>query len=335
MIGVLLAGQSLAYYMANLADSCCEVPHADTHMWSVAAGAFITPTGNGLTAYLNRLRALTGGPVYAIVYAPGGTALLPLDDSGNGHWLGSIDAACIAVAQTALATVSGLQLNRIEWWQGQQDCFALGYSDMYNSYKNGLGSLLATFRTGLGNGFRFCIWPVGRLPTGQSQQVVRAQMVFSTTTAGVEPGPSSHDLLLLDGTHLQPQASAEMGRRGAENAYSSLNSPTELHGGAGPRIVQLSRSGNNLFVDVALRNGAFLRPTALTTNWVLFEASTFASSALCAGTAYGKTITLTGYAPIPVARIGHAAAQNYGGIDVYDSDGQVCLPLTPEMLVSS
>lgn len=333
MIGVLFAGQSLAYYMANASDSCCEAPHSDTHMWG-PGGAFITPTGNGLVAYCNRLRALSGQPVYAMMYAIGGSALLPLNNGGTGYWLGSIDGACVTDVNSMLATVPGLTLNRIEWWQGQQDCFAQGYSDPYSSYLNGLGSLLANFRAGFGSGFRFCVWPVGRLPSGQSQQIVRAQMVFATTTAGVEPGPSSHDLPLADSPHLTPQANAEMGRRGAENAWCSMNSNTELHGGAGPRIIQLTRSGNYLSAEVALRQGAWLLPTSEITNWLIFDKATYALIQASLRFANGRTIQSIGTSTMPAARVGHAAAQNYAGFDVYDSYGQVLLPHTPDMLAS-
>ena len=44
------------------------------------------------------------------------------------------------------------------------------------TYLAGVGTLLGLFRAAFGAGFRFCVWPVGRLASGNSQEIVRAHV---------------------------------------------------------------------------------------------------------------------------------------------------------------
>lgn len=356
---VLWIGQSLPYEMANLTDGSCPTPHADTRMWN--GSTWVAPTGNGMVTYCNWLRQLMNEPVYVITHCVGGMALLQNDQNTTGYMLdtspGSALNTAIAMTQAALATLpSGTILDRVEWWQGQQDCFALGYTDMYTSYYNGLTSLLGLLVSALGTDFQFCVWPVGRLPSGQSQQVVRAQMAFSALCPdGIEPGPSSHDLPTADGTHLTAASYAEMGRRGALNAYSFFTAKADgalgtPHYGAGPQIVSIQRAGYAVMVDFEMCRGAYLTPqnpwaypgsysqsdVNLTTNWGLWWANFSSQLNLIDGRVVGGAVRLLCDTNLTAAvRAGHAWEQDCSGIDVYDNRGLVCLPLTPDSLSST
>jgi hypothetical protein len=75
----------------------------------------------------------------------------------------------------------------------------------------------------------------------------------------------------------------------------------------------------------------------LTTNWGLwwFNYGDI-SSTLTDGRIVGGYVRLTTNTPLsyPV-RAGHAWAESCAGLDVYDSNGLPCLPITPEMRVSA
>lgn len=355
---VLWIGQSLPEAMTSLTDGACPSPHADTHLWN--GSTWVAPTGDGMVTYCNTLRQLTNEPIYIITHCVGGSALLPLNQLTTGNWLdttpGSNLCTAIAMTQAALATLSGCTgLDRVEWWQGQQDCFVQNYADMYSSYYNGLVSLLGLLVAALGTDFQFCVWPVGRLPSGQSQQVVRAQMLFSALCPnGIEPGSSSHDLPTADGTHLTAASYAEMGRRGAWNAYSyftakaagTLDTP---HHGAGPLITGIQRAGYQVVVNFGVAQNCYLTPgnpwaypgvyaqtdVNLTTNWGLWWSNFSSQLSLIDGRIVGGAVRLLCNTQLtsPV-RVGHAWMQACAGIDVYDSVGRVCLPLTPDALAS-
>jgi hypothetical protein len=60
------------------------------------------------------------------------------------------------------------------------------------------------------------------------------------------------------------------------------------------------------------------------------------SSTLIDGRIVGGYVRLTSNTPLSYAvRAGHAWAESCAGLDVYDSNGLPCLPITPEMLVSA
>lgn len=353
---ILWAGQSLGDAMFTLGSSVSPV--SGTHMWN--GSSFVAPTGDGACTYANVLRALLGEDIYLINACVGGSALLQNDNGGTGYWLdpasGQPLANAFAKTAAAIAAISGCTgLDRIEWWQGQQDCFVQGYADMYSNYMAGLGGLRTLFDATFGPS-RFCIWPVGRLPSGSSQQVVRAQMVYALADPPTrEPGPSSHDLATADGTHLTAASYATMGYRGALNAFSyfcakAAGTLATPHYGAGPQVTAIVRAGTEVLVMFATKPGAWLTPQNpwlspgvftqsdinLTTNWGLWWGNFQSQLNLTDGRIVGGQVRLicdTGLAN-PV-RVGHAWERYCSGADVYDSNGQVALPLTPDMLVSA
>ncbi|HTF43669.1 MAG TPA: hypothetical protein VK641_07225 [Terriglobales bacterium] len=78
-------------------------------MWngagSNAGNAWVTPTGSGLIAMLNAMRAALSEPVYVVVAATGGTGLLPNDinPANPGCWT---DTAAGSLINNAIASVN-------------------------------------------------------------------------------------------------------------------------------------------------------------------------------------------------------------------------------------
>jgi hypothetical protein len=252
---ILFTGQSLGKAMCLLSSSTLTA-HADTHMWN--GSGWSAPVGDGAIMYANCLREALQEHIYLINACVDGSPLLPY--GSIDYWsdpTGPLVCDAIAQTQAALASVSGLELDRIEWWQGQTEGLAGGYSNMGASYYAGLETLLETLRTGLGEDFRLAIWPVGKVGYGTTGDVLRAQLVFSTGTSacalGVEPGPASYDRAYATGSPLEPThllnagEYACMGIRGARNAMSYFvakanAADTIPHYGAGPQIVGLLRN---------------------------------------------------------------------------------------------
>jgi len=270
---ILCIGQSLMERMFSVSSGTCT-PHADTHMWD--GSGWVAPTGDGAITYANCLRTALQEHIYLIPAAVGNTPLLPY--TGMTCWsnaAGSLVCNAIAQTQAALGSVSGLCLDRVEWWQGQHECYTGGYSNMYGDYLAGLGTLLATLRSALGTDFRFCIWPVNRVHTGTIANVLRAQMEMANAPGapalGIEPGPSSYDRGYSDGVHLGSGAEyLWMGIRGARNACSYFDAKAHAadtipHYGAGPVIESLLRHPNGttpvLFAIIRAKNGFSLLPT--------------------------------------------------------------------------
>lgn len=346
MIGILWGGQSLGRAMSDLQTGGCPTPHADTHVWD--GTAFATPTGDGMVTYLNALRAVMGQPVYCINACVNGQGLDP--------WIASLAAASITTAQTAIATVPGLAIDRIEFWGMQSD--GLG-SATYQHCRDGLDTLLGIYAAGLPDA-RFCVWPVGRLSGGTSEGVVQAQMDFAfIDPATREIGPASHDQATADGTHLAGGGQyAVMGVRGAVNAKSYFDAKTAgtlatPHGGAGPRVVGITRlpGGYEVLVNFQLKPGAWISPANpwtypsvftqydvnLTTNWGLWWGiGDHARLTTTDGRIVGGAVRLISTTPLnyPIA-IGHAWEHDCAGADIYDSNGQLALPHTRGMLVSA
>jgi hypothetical protein len=251
---ILFTGQSLGKAMCLLSSSTLTA-HADTHMWN--GSGWSAPVGDGAIMYANCLREALQEHIYLINACVDGSPLLPY--GSIDYWsdpTGPLVCDAIAQTQAALASVSGLELDRIEWWQGQTEGLAGGYSNMGASYYAGLETLLETLRTGLGEDFRLAIWPVGKVGYGTTGDVLRAQLVFSTGTSacalGVEPGPASYDRAYATGSPLEPThllnagEYACMGIRGARNAMSYFvakanNALTIPHHGAGPQITEIIR----------------------------------------------------------------------------------------------
>jgi hypothetical protein len=236
--------------------------------------------------------------------------------------------------------------------QGQQECFywtSYG-TNMSATYLAGLGTLVDMFRAVFTNNFQFSVWPVGRLSTGHSQNVVRAQMTFANSFADhIEPGPSSHDQNTSDGTHLSAAVCGVMGYRGALNAASSLAArdagtiATAAHGGAGPRITGITRNGSELLLDIAVKPGLCLQPSNfwgtgdvnITTDWGVWSADRSTNYSAVVRLVGGKVrVEATATLPGP-ARVGFASAQDWAGTSLYDSAAQVMLPIDPTMLVSN
>lgn len=268
---ILFAGQSLAAEMFTM-SSGTATPHADTHMWN--GSGWVAPTGDGAITYANCLREALQEPIYLVNAAVGNTALI--STWGGDYWsnpTGTLVSNAIARTQAALGSVTGLCLDRIEWWQGQQESYTLGGpANMFDVYTVALQALLTTLRTALGNGFRFCIWPVGKVHVGSTGPIIRAQMTLANGGAalGIEPGPASYDRGYRDGVHLGSAAEYMwMGIRGARNALSYFMAKANAaagapHYGAGPVIESLLRhpSGTlqTMFLCPRVKNGFCLIP---------------------------------------------------------------------------
>ena len=283
---ILFAGQSLAVEMFTY-SSGTQTPHADTHMWN--GSGWVAPTGDGAITYANSLRSALQEHIYLVNAAVGGSALL---NYGGDYWSNPTGAmVCNAIAQVhaARASVSGLQLDRVEWWQGQHEGYTGGCSA--GNYYYALLTLISTLRTALGTDFRFCIWPVGKVHTGSTAPIILAQMWVANASSaaqnGIEPGPASYDRGYRDGVHLGSAAEyLWMGIRGARNALSYFvakanAADTIPHYGAGPAIESLSRHPNGqhqvMFAQVRVKNGFNIVPntqacwttndTTWTTGW--------------------------------------------------------------------
>lgn len=269
MVFILVAGQSNGNGLFQWAAT--ETPHPDTHMWN--GSALVAPTGAGSIAYCNYMRAALNEPIYVVNACVDG---MPLLGGWNLSGAGSAVANAIAKAQAAMVAIPGCAgVDRIEFIGCNSDCIWPAQSDMYNGILNGLAALRGNLCAGLGDDFTLCIWPVGSASAGSMAQVVRAQIVYATTTPGVEVGPGSYERLFGDGNHwLNAVQAAEMGRRGGVNAVSSLQGKAASltgHLGAGPRIVSIHRNGNAPRVLVTLATDAGLKtnnPWGTTSNWV-------------------------------------------------------------------
>lgn len=357
---VLFIGQSLGVEFFSLAQTPGAVPVADTHMWN--GSAWVAPTGDGAITYCNDLKSVANEPIYVINACVGGTPLLPL--SGSPYWLdtsaGSLVNNAIAHTQAALATLpSGTILDRIECWHGQTDSTSQAYPDLYTAFKNGLYALLGLLRTGLGNDFRFCVWPVGKVNAGSIMEVVRAQMVFSEDVAsGVEPGPASYDMSYRDSLHLVAASYAAMGMRAARNAWSYFVAKANAaagtpHYGSGPRVTAVCRLGSTLNVfmlGITAKNGFCLSPGNAWSGQVTMSgfggwwANSLDSIAITEAKLVGGRIRLeTGSTIINGSVRGgywwergcSADAPVYDSYDLfYPGWGQPLLPHTPEMMAS-
>jgi hypothetical protein len=287
---ILFAGQSLAVEMFTY-SSGTQTPHADTHMWN--GSGWVAPTGDGAITYANGLRSALQEHIYLVNAAVGNTPLTNYGSSSNtDYWAcptGSLVCNAISQTQAALGSVSGLSLDRIEWWHGQHESYTQGWGDMYGAYLGYLNSLISTLRAALGNDFRFCIWPVGKVHTGSTAPVIRAQMAIANASSAsqnnIEPGPASYDRGYRDGVHLANAAEyLWMGIRGARNAMSYFvakanAADTIPHYGSGPVIESLMRHPNGqstvMFAKPRVKNGFCLIPgaqwptndTTWTTGW--------------------------------------------------------------------
>ncbi len=270
----LFVGQSLGERMFSSSSGTCT-PHADTHMWN--GSGWVAPTGDGAITYANCLRAVLQEHIYLINACIGGSALLPY--GSNDYWscpTGAMVCNAISQTQAALASVCDLCLDRVEAVRGQTESYTGGYSNMPAAYYDGEVAALAALRCALGNDFRYCIWPVGKVHVGTTANVIKAQMWLATDSGaisrGMEPGPAMYDRALAsDNLHLgSPAEYLWMGIRAARNAYSYFvakanAADTIPHYGAGPVITSLTRHPNNstytMFVNIAVKNGFCLVPT--------------------------------------------------------------------------
>lgn len=273
---ILCVGQSLMDRMFTVSSGTLT-PHADTHMWN--GTTWTAPTGDGAITYCNLLRMALGQPIYVVNACVGNTPLTNYGDIYNtAFWAcaaGSLMMNAIAQTLAAKASVSGLELDRVEWWHGQYECYTGGWYDMFTAYRNALALLNTGLRAGLGTDYSFSVWPLGRCSTGTTIPIVSAQMDFATNAAavglGIEPGPGSYDRGYIDNVHLYNAAEYMwMGIRGARNAKSYFDAKaagthrTKPHDGAGPIIESLVRhpAGNLKCMFAVIRSKSGL----LTTN---------------------------------------------------------------------
>jgi hypothetical protein len=144
--------------------------------------------------------------------------------------------------------------------------------------------------------------------------------------------------------------SSRIGPRGAVNAVSyfqakAANPSVGWHGGCGPIAISITRSSYMVLINLLLKAGTRLLPVNAwasgdpntTTDWGLwwFNYDNI-SSTLIDGRIVGSTVRLTSSTPLNYAvRVGHAWEQDCAGSEIYDSNGQLCLPMTPEMLLSA
>jgi hypothetical protein len=274
---ILLDGQSLMVEFCTMSSGTLT-PHPDTHMWN--GSGWSAPVGDGAITYANCLREALQEPIYLVNAAVGNTFLI--GGYGGDYWAnptGALTGNAIALTQAALASVPGLTLDREEWWQGQNESYTLNGPSpdvMYAAYTNGLQAMLAMKRAALGNDFRFCIWPIGRVHQGATAPVVRAQMGMATASnapsLGIEPGPASYDRSYRDNVHLNGAGEyRQMGIRAARNAKSYFDAKaagthlTMPHDGAGPVIESLLRDTGGqsftMFMRPRVKTGFGLLPT--------------------------------------------------------------------------
>lgn len=338
---VLFIGQSLGATMFAV-NYHNPTPLAGTFMWT--ASGWAAPTGDGAREYANRIKAATGEDVYLINACVNGLPLLPV--SGGASWTttgaGSAAATAIAATQAALASVSGLDLDRVEFMGCQSDAMALAYPDMYASITAGLTTLLGLLRAGLGNGFRLAVWPVGKVASGSICHLNRAISVWSNQPVmGVEHGPASHDFAYSDGTHWQDSQYLLGGIRGSVNANSyfaakAAGTHNVNHFGAGPKVSKIVRLNNMALVYVDTKPGTWIQArnpwsdSSDVTNLKLFWGINACDEL---GVVYcrmdGGLIRIASPTVLSYSvSIGHAQERDWGGLDVYDSNGQVLLPLT-------
>jgi hypothetical protein len=268
---VLFCGQSLAVEFFSLVGPTPLTPHSDTHMWS--GSGWVPPTGDGAVMYCNCLRSALNESIYIVNVSVGGMALLPIN--GSTCWTdpasGSVVNTAIAQTQAALASLPlGTILDRVEFWGCQSDAMAQAYPSLCPSIKTGLGTLEGLLRAGLGSDFRFCVWPVGKVPIGYTMDTLRGQIEYvdeHVTTA--ELGPATYDLSYRPGeAHLVAGAYPNAAIRAARNALSYFqakanNALTIPHYGSGPRIRSIARDSSyptSLLIGFDVKNGFCLQP---------------------------------------------------------------------------
>jgi hypothetical protein len=258
---VLFIGQSNGNGLFSWQSSTAALP--DTFMWN--GSVWVAPTGSGGIAYCNYLKSALNEPIYVVNACVDG---LPLINGWTGTASGCAVDNAVANTQAAIAALPGCAgLDRIEFIGCNSDCVWPAQADMYTGTLNGLDNILGRFRTAFGDGFRFCVWPVGSASGGSMTQVVRAQVSWSTNSTscarGAEVGPASYERWFADGNHWGDAAHAGvMGWRGGMNAASYFEAKANAadtipHYGAGPQIVGIRRGGspNRVLVDVRAKNG--------------------------------------------------------------------------------
>lgn len=355
----LWAGQSLPQQMFSEVSGVSPAPDRPGSIFMWNGSNWGTVTGDGAREYASLLNVMTGLPVYLIPTSVGGTALLQNNANPAGsYWLntapGSLVNNAITTALAALAALPpGAKIDRIEWWQGQQDIFANAYGDAFGPYHTGLGTLYGLFATGLvgklQSDWRFCCWPVGLTISGSTQQTIRAQMAFATENGvAVEPGPATYDMQYIDGTHLTPESYRLAGDRGARNALASLQG---IQWGCGPVIDQVWRNDIYIGLTFKIMAGKSLQPRSFWTNgdvnyvsgfhvwWDDYSRELFVRDARIIG---NRVRLVLDEPTVNIVRVGYHHERTAGGIPVLDSNdtfipdfGQAMLPFTPEMARSA
>jgi hypothetical protein len=135
--------------------------------------------------------------------------------------------------------------------------------------------MLAALRSALGNDFRLCVWPTGKVSTGSTAPILQGWGWFvfdpAASALGIEPGPASYDRSYADNVHLASAAEyLWMGIRGARNAMSYFvakanAADTIPHYGAGPVIETLIRhpggTSQVMFAAVRAKDGYVIQPS--------------------------------------------------------------------------
>jgi hypothetical protein len=219
-----------------------------------SAYQFPSPNGDGITYFVNYLRAALGTPVGTFEYAVSGSPLSGWVQGGGQY--NTLKDAIIA---------SGGDMEGAIFLQGEQDAvlgtskaaYKAGVLDMLNGLYSVTGRNSSNFHLGIvlvgpGNGFA----PAGRLAT-----IRQAQLELIAENPGIFLcGIATDADLAGDSIHFNTESQIRQGYRYALGMANRLGAVP--YGAQGPRITGATRSGATVTVAIAQNGGTLLRDGA-------------------------------------------------------------------------
>jgi len=211
---------------------------------------FPSPNGDGITYFVNYLRAALGVPVGTFEYAVSGSPLSGWVPGGQQY-----------NTFTSAITASGGDCEAAIFLQGEQDA-VLGTSGA--AYQAGVQSLLDGVRNLVGRdstNFHFGVVLVGPgagfAPAGRLGAIRKAQLDFvAANTGAFVCGIATDADLAGDSIHFNTESQIRQGYRYALGMANRLGALP--YGAQGPRITGATRSGVTVTVAIAQNGGTQL-----------------------------------------------------------------------------
>lgn len=212
--------------------------------------AYPSPNGDGVTRFVNYLRAALGVPVGTLEYAVGGSSVASWQPGGAQY-----------VTFSAALAASGGDCEAAIYLQGEADA-AANTSDA--TYKAGLLGLRNALHASTGrNATNFNLGIVvlgpgdGFAAVGRMGAIRKAQLEFIAQTPGVYLSSSATDGdLATDAIHFTVQSQERQGKRYALGLAGRLGA--SAYGAEGPHITGATRSGATVTVAIAQNGGTSL-----------------------------------------------------------------------------